>query len=76
MLKNHLMWVFLCLQAVREIQNLVKTSKCLDKEKKKLIDMQSAYLKKLSLLSGMNSLSCCVLNRINKMQLLTSGRTD
>ncbi|KAG7240204.1 hypothetical protein INR49_027197 [Caranx melampygus] len=38
--------------ALREIQNLVKTSKCLEEKKKELTDMQSTYLKELALLSG------------------------
>ncbi|XP_040920857.1 MAX gene-associated protein isoform X2 [Toxotes jaculatrix] len=38
--------------ALKEIQNLVQTSKCLEEEKKSLTQMQSVYLKELSLLSG------------------------
>ncbi|XP_039980782.1 MAX gene-associated protein isoform X2 [Xiphias gladius] len=38
--------------ALKEIQNLVETSKCLEEKKKRLTQMQSAYVKELSLLSG------------------------
>ncbi|XP_044026184.1 MAX gene-associated protein isoform X2 [Siniperca chuatsi] len=38
--------------ALKEIQNLVETSKCLEEKKRRLIRMQSVYVKELSLLSG------------------------
>lgn len=39
-------------QAVSEIQNLVGTSKCLERQKKRLKEMQSVYVKEISRLSG------------------------
>ncbi|KAK2890338.1 MAX gene-associated protein isoform X2 [Channa argus] len=38
--------------ALKEIRNLVETSKYLEQQKKSLIQMQSVYMKQLSLLSG------------------------
>lgn len=42
----------LCLQAVKEIQNLSETSKYLEEQKRRLIQIQSVYVKELSLLTG------------------------
>ncbi|XP_029902719.1 MAX gene-associated protein isoform X2 [Myripristis murdjan] len=38
--------------ALNEIRTLVETSKCLEEEKRRLAQMQSVYIKELSLLSG------------------------
>ncbi|XP_023285958.1 MAX gene-associated protein-like [Seriola lalandi dorsalis] len=38
--------------ALKEIQNLVETSRCLEEKKRKLTEMQSVYVKELSILSG------------------------
>ncbi|XP_029352314.1 MAX gene-associated protein [Echeneis naucrates] len=38
--------------ALKEIQKLVETSRCLEEEKRRLIEMQAVYVKELSLLSG------------------------
>lgn len=43
----------LSLQAQNEITSLVEASKYLEDQKKKLIQKQQAYLKELSLLTGM-----------------------
>lgn len=53
--------VVLCLQAVREIQNLVETSRNLEERKKRLTQMQSLYVMQLSRLSGRYSLCGCML---------------
>lgn len=53
--------VLLCLQALKEIQNLVETCKGLEEKKRRLTRMQSVYVKELSLLSGMYNLCCCML---------------
>lgn len=51
-LQSSLTHVLLCLQAVKEIQNLVETSNYLEEQKRRLIQIQSVYVKKLSLLTG------------------------
>lgn len=49
---SNLISVLLHLQAVKEIQNLCETSKYLEEQRMRLIQIQSVYVKELSLLTG------------------------